>query len=246
MSLIRFVPDMDENLFPVNISQKSRYSREVKEHLVTALGKALELRKKDESQKIIRNIFSDKNCRKENFPIIEEHYMKCVNLFWNFISGIQESLNGKFPDTLYKFPSIQEFNGLDDLLDFFYRRLQAVFNAEVQIQSENGKKDLFTLINEYLMAHYMDELDRTVITSEFNISESYLSKLVVRHTGVSFKKYVNKLRLKKAYELICCTDLTIEEISFQTGYNSHAYFDRMFKREYGIRPLEARTLRNTF
>jgi two-component system, response regulator YesN len=246
MSLVRFIPDMDEVLFPVNLPQKSRYNRDEKGHLVTALGKALELRNKDESQKIIRILFSGKSFNKDNFPLIEDNYLKCVNLFWNFLSGIQERLNGKFPDTLYSFPSIQEFCDPDDLLYFLNNRLLTIFNAEVQIQSENGKKDLFTLINEYLLAHYMDEIDRTIISFEFNISESYLSKLISRHTGVSFKKYVNKLRLKKAYELICCTDLTIEEISFQTGYNSHAYFDRMFKREYGMRPLEARTLRNTF
>lgn len=53
-------------------------------------------------------------------------------------------------------------------------------------------------------------------------------------------KYITALRLSKARELLQSTDLPVGTICTQCGYTSVHYFDRVFKKEFGLQPLQFR------
>ena len=61
-----------------------------------------------------------------------------------------------------------------------------------------------------------------------------------RYMGVTPMQYVTSIRINKAKELLKNTNYSIQEISGRLGYQSTQAFDRVFKRETGMKPLEFR------
>jgi AraC-like DNA-binding protein len=52
--------------------------------------------------------------------------------------------------------------------------------------------------------------------------------------------YLTDIRMRKAAELLSNTEMSIKEISAVTGYRSSSKFIPMFKKYYGLTPLEYR------
>lgn len=61
-----------------------------------------------------------------------------------------------------------------------------------------------------------------------------------RHTGRTFSEYLNGLRTAAAARLLTETDKTVLEIALAVGYENLSYFNRRFKKRYGLTPREYR------
>ncbi len=70
---------------------------------------------------------------------------------------------------------------------------------------------------------------------------STFRKAFKKNTGVSPNQYLLELRLKKAKDLLCSTNLSIKEIADQTGFDSISYFSKHFKKKNGISPKSFRS-----
>ena len=93
----------------------------------------------------------------------------------------------------------------------------------------------------YINANYMDSnLGLAKISTEFGISEGYVSSMFKEQAGVNFADYVESIRIDKACQLLREEDITITDISDMVGYNSVQSFRRAFKRVKGIQPKEFR------
>lgn len=81
----------------------------------------------------------------------------------------------------------------------------------------------------------------SVLANRFHVSVAYMSQLFKKEMNVNFSDYLWGLRLKKARELLCTTDLSIDEISIAVGYYNTSSFRRKFKQETGLSPSQFRT-----
>ena len=85
-----------------------------------------------------------------------------------------------------------------------------------------------------------------------NYSHEYVSRKFKYYIGKSLKKYVNECRLSSAALLLATSDLSIEEISYKSGFPSCSNFINAFKKEYGVSPgkyrrdLEGRVAKDTY
>ena len=52
--------------------------------------------------------------------------------------------------------------------------------------------------------------------------------------------YLAGRQLEKARELLETTLLRVQQIAFQVGINDQSYFDREFKKKYGVTPNQYR------
>ena len=126
----------------------------------------------------------------------------------------------------------------EDLAQIYYLLKEAfmsiaLFNKDEHRQSNNSQH---SQILQYIDEHYTDsQLSLTTVADMFHITEVYLSHLFKHISGENFSKYVEKLRLKRAKELIE-QGFTINEIAQMAGYNSPQVFRRAYKRNYGGTP----------
>ena len=80
----------------------------------------------------------------------------------------------------------------------------------------------------------------TVLAERFEVSVSHMSNLFKKETNMNFSDYLWMQRLNKAKELLCTTEMSVDEISVAVGYNSASGFRRKFRQETGLSPSQFR------
>ena len=74
------------------------------------------------------------------------------------------------------------------------------------------------------------------IALKLGISKFHLTRQFTKIIGIPPGKYLAKLRIKKALELLNETNKTVEEISKSVGYSNASYFIKVFQHYVGISP----------
>lgn len=78
------------------------------------------------------------------------------------------------------------------------------------------------------------------IADGVGLSKYYFIRMFTREIGISPIKYITKVRIEKAVELLHSTDNTIDEIAKKIGYSNGNYFIKVFKSCLGVSPGEFR------
>lgn len=92
----------------------------------------------------------------------------------------------------------------------------------------------------YIQQRYTEKLCLRDLSREFHMSEKYVSRYFKEHFGLTFKQYVQHLRLCKACELLEQTEESVLDISLAAGFPSIGHFIRVFKEQYQTTPLAYR------
>src|SRR5205807_6375575 len=72
------------------------------------------------------------------------------------------------------------------------------------------------------------------------LSERYVNELLYE-AGASFTTRLNELRLRRAADLLAhAGERRISDIAFACGFNDLSYFNRCFRRRFGLTPTAAR------
>ena len=126
----------------------------------------------------------------------------------------------------------------------YFSRLRSIC-ADICRQVQQNKSAqhgrLIERIQLYIQENYMDSgLGLSRISSEFHISEGYVSSLFKEQSSVNFGDYVENIRISKACQLLKENEHTVSEIAEFVGYNSVQSFRRAFKRVMGSSPKEYR------
>ncbi len=76
--------------------------------------------------------------------------------------------------------------------------------------------------------------------NELCISEVYLNEAVKKSTGMTPSEWINSAIVLDAKRLLRSTTSTVKEIAHELGFEDHAYFSRLFKKNTAMTPLEFR------
>ncbi|OOM77310.1 HTH-type transcriptional regulator YesS [Clostridium puniceum] len=109
----------------------------------------------------------------------------------------------------------------------------------------NKNKIFFDKCVKYIEENYMQDISLEDISEKFHFNPSYFSTMFKEQLGMNFIKYLLKLRIKKACELLLESDKKIYEISSLVGYKDSKYFNRVFKNQMNICPDEYRRLNSS-
>ena len=93
---------------------------------------------------------------------------------------------------------------------------------------------------DYIENNLINKIDISELATIVGISANSLQRIFNFLTGITIIEYIKKRRLSKAYEEIKHTNTNIFDIAIKYQYNSTIAFDRAFKREFGITPMECR------
>jgi two-component system, response regulator YesN len=117
-------------------------------------------------------------------------------------------------------------------------RIRDAYNQIISVYRNKPTDDrLFEEMLRYIDKNFSNNmLCVSMIAQEFHMSESCFSQYFKKYVNQPFSKYLETLRINKAWELIKQTDDTIEEISEKVGYSSALSFRRAFKKVVGMPP----------
>lgn len=118
--------------------------------------------------------------------------------------------------------------------------------AEMTIISEKDSfmgtplnSDNATQILQYLSSNFRICTLQSV-ADFFRISPSYLTKLIKKQTGLTYKQLIQQLKLSCAENLLRNTQLPVDVICHEAGYENQSHFYKLFEQKYGCTPNEYR------
>lgn len=156
-------------------------------------------------------------------------YCKVLEAFYGQLKNtLDENFLIDALDTVYKTPTIKELHQkLEEMLDMLIcKKQEAVPSAQHSIR----------MIKEYLNTHYQEDISLDFLSKQFYLSSRYISLLFIRETGIGLSRYLKKLRINKAADLLIHTNMKIHEISSSVGYTNTSYFCRCFRDEFRKTP----------
>ena len=83
-----------------------------------------------------------------------------------------------------------------------------------------------------------DDFGVEELAKEVNMSRSQLHRKLIALTNQAPNEVLRNTRLLRAKELLQKKFATPSEVAFKVGFNSHTYFSKCFKDEFGISPGE--------
>lgn len=91
-------------------------------------------------------------------------------------------------------------------------------------------------ILKYVEEHYAERITVEDMAELTYYSKSHFMKFFKAHMGTGFIEYLNNYRLSMAERLLRSSGHSVLDIAQMSGFDNLSYFNRIFKRKYGISP----------
>lgn len=108
------------------------------------------------------------------------------------------------------------------------------------LKTTDEKKSIAMSIKEYVDEHYAENIHRDCLTDIFFLDPNYASKIFKKEMGISFKDYIIQKRIDTAKDLLQNTNLPVNTVANNVGYDNYSYFSRIFKKVTDMTPIEYR------
>ena len=92
----------------------------------------------------------------------------------------------------------------------------------------------------YIQSHTNEPIAVETVAAQIHRSGSYLMRRFKEETGMKVGDYITKCKLEEACDLLVYGERSLAEISAYLGYSSQSYFQNVFKKQYGITPMQYR------
>lgn len=125
--------------------------------------------------------------------------------------------------------------------DIIKSSIDALVSATNKLAKEQhitlGREERILEIINFIQKNYMD-ITLDSLSEHCHLSKPYLSKYIKEKAGITFQEVVKEERMKRAKILLRETNQTVETIAANVGYENVEHFNRLFKKAYGITPVQ--------
>lgn len=92
----------------------------------------------------------------------------------------------------------------------------------------------------WVAEHYDTHSPVATMVKMSGLSERSFKRRFQKATGLSPLQYVQTLRLEEAKQILESSDVSVESIAEEVGYEDTSFFSRLFRREVGLTPSQYR------
>ena len=115
-------------------------------------------------------------------------------------------------------------------------RIRPILENQEKPNSQPISKSSFEEILLYIDSHLSDQLSLQLISDTFFINKNYICNLFQKHLHCTFSSYLTDKRIKLAQQLLSSTQLPLQAVSREIGFNDEFYFSKVFKKNCGVSP----------
>ena len=173
-------------------------------------------------------------------------YMNIFSRFENVGYHIKNNIGKAYmlQDTIYSIKqtfnnNYEQSNILPNLkiVELMYNLYRLLESNELESQKTeiSANDPIISSIIQYINKNYTIITNIDSVSSVFNYSPNYLSKIFKQSTGTTIPKYVNIKRFENI-EKLYRTGISLEAASKASGFNNYRHFAYAYKQEYGISP----------
>ncbi|MHA8067370.1 AraC family transcriptional regulator [Aquirufa sp. ROCK2-A2] len=144
--------------------------------------------------------------------------------------GPDETLRAKMNELTESY-GVDRILGLISLLDELSKR-QTSFIAPNTFHNVVSKKSEMRInkVCNYIQNHFSDKLSIKKVADLIHLTESNFCKFFKKATGKTYSNYINEIRINEACRLLVQTEKTVSQISFECGFETLSYFNRVFMK----------------
>ena len=169
----------------------------------------------------------------------------CLELLFNLSRWCQKyqvRLDNIMKEHNLSYQDIYDMELLEDKKNYLYQILLSLSDKLQSMKGHNNERTLLVnMIFEVLEEEYANNLiSLNYVSDKVNKNPAYISRVFKEITGFNFSDYLIKKRLEKAKLLLEDYKLKIYEIAELTGYVDPSSFIKLFKKHYGMSPMEYR------
>ena len=100
---------------------------------------------------------------------------------------------------------------------------------------------LMQSILQYIGSNYTEKISLADFAHKEHLSENYMSHLIKKISGTTFKELLGFVRCKKAEPMLLDHNKRINEIAYAVGFSAPSYFKSSFEKYYKVTPDEYRS-----
>ncbi len=100
----------------------------------------------------------------------------------------------------------------------------------------NQNQQRINIVFQYVQQQFKNGISLREAASLIHLSQSAFCKFFKRISGKTFSDYVNDIRIAHACQLLIESDMLIEQIAYESGFDSLTYFNRIFLKKKETKP----------
>ena len=185
----------------------------------------------------------------KNAVTYPRNLMQCFGI--NFVSRYKEK-------KINLFPMVNHIGLRQDVIDLF-RELTISWNeqkegyiiktrallmlilnrlAEIIVHDKDSVSDDYRMnkVINHISIHYSEKLTVKDLAVKVNLDEDYFGHLFKRKTGMTVLKYIAKIRIRNAENMLQSGNYKIYEVAEQCGFSDVYHFYKSFKTLRGFPP----------
>ena len=137
-------------------------------------------------------------------------------------------------DNIDYFGSVFKIETLPEMQEYIQNKIKISMEQIKNLHSKN-ENNIISAVREFIDENYSDpDISLTGISKEYFVSISHLSRIFKKETGLTFIKYLNKVRMESAVKMLNETSLRAYQIADAVGMQDPHYFGTCFKKYTGM------------
>lgn len=177
-------------------------------------------------------------------PVIRNADVLCVIFIGNILTDseqqhltlgkyIDPSLLRTMQENYTESDCVQVADLLESYIFFLFEKYGYTLNEPSDVLINN--------IKSFITENLLYDFSVSDLSAVFNYNKKYLGRLFKSKTGCSIKEYCNNYKIETAKNLLKNSNMSVIDISVQSGFNNVTYFNRQFRRYTGLSPREYRS-----
>lgn len=155
------------------------------------------------------------------------------------ILPIQNLIENMLWTLISKKPNTNTINQVT--MGLIFMNLSVFADSILKNSAENYEQDMIFRILKYIETHYKSGT-LSDISAELKLPPYYVSRLLKKYTGHTFKELLQQQKLQQASYLLSHTTLSANAVMEAIGYSNSSFFYRAFRERFGVSPKEYRSL----
>ncbi len=181
----------------------------------------------------------------QNFEIIKSRVLELVVLLSRAAMDGGANVEQIFGLNFNYLSEINQFRSIEPLCNWLTKIMVRFVDFVFDLDKVKHADAIYKSI-QYLQEHYAEKVTLDEVASEVYLSPAYFSKIFKEEMDITFKNYLNTLRIERSKVLLDNRDIQLIDIAGMVGYEDQSYFSKVFKKITGISPGKYRERRGKF